>query len=177
MFMKNLILLSVLLVTISSLAATGKTKFTEAGIRAGMTKDEVTYTLAHCSALSRFLIGGCTHPGTDRQYLCKYDGNKGDYVRVFFLHSNPVMWENDPMVGFAMTVHYEGSFSQSWKLWYDDISKQLGSAPTKQEDNPDEYTLKHAEWIVRDARGKQVEKVRLDAMTGREIMIFYDVSQ
>jgi hypothetical protein len=142
-----------------------------------MTKDEVTYTLAHRPSDSRFLIGDCTKPGGDHQYFCNYDANNRDYVRVFFLHSNPVMWENDPMVGFAMTVHYEGPLSQSWKLWHEDIFRQLGSAPSKQENNPDEYTLKHAEWIVRDAQGKQVEKVRLDAMMGREIMIFYEVTQ
>lgn len=167
MFMKKLILGCALLIAVSSLAATRK--FQQAGIRAGMTKNEVTSTLASRDSDTRFLLNLCTNPDAHHEYQCRYNGNNGDSVAVFFS-------ADDRVNGFAMTVHFEGPLSASWKLWRDDITKQLGAAPTKVENNPDEYTLKHAEWIVKDGTGKQVEKVRFDAMTGQEIMINYEIT-
>jgi hypothetical protein len=147
-----------------------KYKYKEAGLRAGMTKDEVTSALAGRDTDTRFLLHHCGDPEGNHQYLCRYNGNDGDWIYVYFLQ------QDDRLVGFSMRLHYEGPLSDTWKMWHDDIGKELGVRPMKEADNPDEYTLKHSEWVVMDASGNRVEKVRLDAMTENELMVNYEAT-
>lgn len=178
--MKKLILLSALLVPLflvipviaQTTPANQKYKYSIFGIQAGMTKNDVTYTLFHRRKL-RFEIGDCTPPGGNHQYTCHYNLNGEDHAKqwiiVFFQrNTKSVMWENDPMVGFSLKLRYEGPLQPMWKDWYDDIVQQLGVKPIKQASNLDEYVVRQAEWKTAS------EKVKLSFLTGSEFMVIYD---
>lgn len=158
-----ILVLCVLVIAISSRAAGDKKlTFQEAGIHAGMTKAEVTSILTKREVHTRYELSRCTSPGADQKYLCRYNNELGS-IAVFFSQA-------DRVVGFALTVHHEDPLAQAWKLWRDDILRQLG-APTKEVNNPDEWTIKQSEWVFADTKGKKLERVRLTALINDDIAI------